>query len=466
MDSRFFFVCFAFFFFFFFGIWLFLAEFGHGPVLRGLTTDDGEVKADLSRVGEKVNVGFETKKLQFSGSARLQSADGSEEGAQYLVGVVNAKKRTINVLPVESGVVVPLQYQVRGYEAVQPEDHSDVNRGTYVREFASHREHKRLKNFMDAYVRGEHVVIADNMEKVRLTAKDGMEEFYENRTDYVPLFNAQTTVVQEVYALDNVVEYNLQMALLKLMEARFNEGEEFVEGTGPLCDANNVKDLCETVEPKMQAFFEAGLTRLIDLEVRKERRDHLVAMGFVLAASCYLLNKHPSRDERGMEKSTLFDDQGMMFDRVCGLLNQKFAAKPAGSKHYTMGQSDRIRVLNYASVAMMLCTPTREVVLKQLQSVFGLVSGNAIKHCLSVGMRPSSRSLSGEKSVAVYRMVAPIKIPTRSIMHKPRAFSDKADDMKGRTGPLIAFDLGKTPKDVDLVDDDAAKPANPKKLKN
>ena len=30
----------------------------------------------------------------------------------------------------------------KGFVPVQPEDHDDVNLGTYVREFASHREHK------------------------------------------------------------------------------------------------------------------------------------------------------------------------------------------------------------------------------------------------------------------------------------------------------------------------------------
>jgi hypothetical protein len=108
----------------------------HGRSLEAKVKDkEGEIEVTLDH---------ERSKLSYHGRVKREAgADNEEEeGVRYVVAVLDRASNTAEILPARSGLAVRMHHRVKGFVPVQPEDHSSVNRGTYVREFASHREHK------------------------------------------------------------------------------------------------------------------------------------------------------------------------------------------------------------------------------------------------------------------------------------------------------------------------------------
>jgi hypothetical protein len=107
----------------------------HGRSLEAKLKDkEGEIEVTLDH---------EASKLSYHGRAKREAGnEEEEEGVRYVVAVLDRASNTAEILPARSGLAVRMHHRVKGFVPVQPEDHSSVNRGTYVREFASHREQK------------------------------------------------------------------------------------------------------------------------------------------------------------------------------------------------------------------------------------------------------------------------------------------------------------------------------------
>ena len=325
--------------------------------------------------------------------------DDEEQGAKFMLAVVDRKKKKIaEILPYDSGLMMTLHHTVKGFVPTQPEDHSEVNRGTYVREFASHREQKRLKDAVDAAITADSIKITGQMDSARASHKAELDALKREKTPMLPAHDSETTDASQIYNVRSLCDAELQAAIVSLMKERFGEALEKEE-------KHVLQAATESVDPSLRDFFTEGILAVHKHDKDPEAKENMVlALGFVLVVTCFLQDEHPKRGESN-HKSTLFSDLQKPFGKVKNALNHSFAAKGADARRFDMDAAARVRVINYGVVAMVLLSPKLQVDLSHVCSVFGLVSATAKLHVQSIGCKAPART-------TVYELKAPLVLPT------------------------------------------------------
>ena len=374
--------------------WL-LGEFAHGPPLKGLDSGESEMKRSVMQVDEAVELELETKKLLVKGRGQRQSDD--DNGMTVVLGIVDRKKRKITLLPRSSGMVVPLAHTVKGYVAKEPEDHSSVNRGTFVREFASHREHTRVKNYANAYIQGERVAIGSVLEKARLEALEGMAAYTSERNTMVPPYDELAADPADVYSVRVMLSEELQGALMQLMCETFNNGQSIHEHKSALSRTNPeaLREFESQVDESVRPFFLDAVNELGKVDGRESRECHIIAMGFVFVAAYYLILQSDFK-----ATSLTFANSMQQFKRARRLFDKMFAAaetRANGAPGYKLAPAGKTKVMNFTTVAAMLTSKSCSVRVASLAKIFDLTEAMAAKFCNVCGLwGPKAPKMSEE----------------------------------------------------------------------
>ena len=365
-----------------------------------------EVKLKDKGAEIEVTLDHEASKLSYHGTskrvAREQDGEGDEEGeegSRYVVAVVDRKSGTAEILPTRTGLVARLHHRVKGFVPVQPEDHSGVNRGTYVREFASHREHKRLKEYSEAYIAADSLKVGDEMNAARAAHKAELDSLRREQKAAAPPHDATTGDAALVYSVEGLCEESVRLAVSALMWARFEAALASEEAAAAVAAV-------ASVDPSARGFVEHALGEVHKAESEEDKERAIVAMGYALGVACFLQDEHPKRGERG-QRSAVFAAQAAEYGRLRRLLNEAFALRAAAAKRYDLDTGGRIRAVNYAVVAMLLVSPARRVDVAHVCSLFGLVTATAKQHVTAVGCRARAKDAPLQ-----YELVAPLKLPS------------------------------------------------------
>lgn len=399
-----------------------VGEFAHGPVPASRHL----VKRQASHgPGDTIAVALETREL---------ALEGVGARGRLVVGILDAKRKRIRLLPEATGAAVPLAHRVKGYQAQEPEDHSAVNRGTYVREFASHREHRRLKMYTDAYVGAEQVAISDHLQQAQLAARQSMAAYASDRNANVPAYNEAADSASDVYSLRSIMDERLENALLTLMQERFNEGKELHERPSPL--ARNYHELAlaqkDTLDAHLQDFYVHSIEELAKLEDTEARRRHILAMGFALAAAVHL----PSKKDRNLPRET-FQSTEHLFRAVTKILDETFGVEAEGGKYHVISDSGRTKLVNFATVAMMLASTSHGVRMAHLRDCFRVTDKIARAHAGTCGMwAPGTTTADSEKkrefaSKLEFRLKFPLKFLQSKLQKRPQSFGTSKEDPQG-----------------------------------
>ncbi len=355
--------------------------------------------------GLEVTLDNPAAKLSFAGLGKRENGEedeGDNEGMRFVVAVVDRKSKRAEILPPSSGMLVKMHHSVKGFVPLQPEDHSLVNRGTYVREFASHREHKRLKEYSDAYIAADSLKVGSEMDKARATHRAELDSLKREQKAAVPPHDASTTEATGVYSVAGLCDEALRGALSALMWARF-------EAVFASEEADVLSTTLEGVDPNARPFFEQVLVQLHKAESDEEKEGVVVALGFALACACFLQDEHPRRGERGT-RSTLFAAQAPEYGKVRRLMNECFGLKATDARRYDLDEAGRIRAVNYGVVAMVLASSARQVDVAHVCSLYGLVTSMAKQHVTAVGCKSANGTKL--KDALVYQLIAPLKLPS------------------------------------------------------
>lgn len=399
-----------------------VAEFAHGdlplPVASGRPE---ELRASLRRI--RANDGDDAEEAEARLSLKLNAGDLvfhgdqlADAGSKFLVGVVRKKSRTVELLPSDAGALYVMHQRVKGYTPAMPAELTSAD-AFRLSELSSHRSRKRVTEAAKFSLRGKEVVVAAQTDALLDAARESAPPPVPEGSS-LPPHDAQTTDARAVYSMATLLGEELRDAL----------EDKVVSSLQLRIDSADALDKYLRSEDAVAPFVREWLS-LVLRDVRsstdsaERRKERLLAVAFVLLASFYLSDEFPKRGapkQHDDAKPVYWGSRLLGSDwkqRLVPKMHRDFAEKSL--QRYTLGDRLRARVMNYASVAMMLAMPHPQVDLRHVCDVMQLDEKHARTSCLMIGATTNAPQRTKKDGSApasadaaeVYVLKAPLKLP-------------------------------------------------------
>ena len=161
---------------------------------------------------EKIEV-IQEGKNEFSLQVETPTIEftGKGEQGKFLLVKLDKEKKIAEVIG-DTLAFTPMSRRVKNYVSTFDPNES-------VKEFSSHRELKRLKEYNEASLKGDSVAVSKEVEAALEVAKQNQPEYVAGDRDKVPEFDPETKSAKKVFLFEKMIhDNNMRECLVNMAE--------------------------------------------------------------------------------------------------------------------------------------------------------------------------------------------------------------------------------------------------------